>query len=403
MSALPTIVLHDDAREAREVAGWLRHAGLGTVSTARNADEAIFMLGQQNASLLIIDHAITELAERRLLAHIARTGGDPPPTIVRLLPAGAPQADFIRSARATGVLHKPLRAHEVVAGVGTAMHRPDLVGRLDRGRDQSAEHLKAARRMQQGLLPAREQLGALQAECHAGIWGFCHPGEAVGGDFWGVWPTGRGRFALALADFAGHGLSAALNTFRLHAILSEQTLPRGAPARMTRLLNQRLCQLLPRGHYATMIYALIDPATQRIAWCSAGGPPPIFVGPHGARDLLGRGLPLGVRPGTNYHSHATRLPGPGIVCLFSDGLYESGARSPDVPREAIADVLAAPAALAARGELQEATVLAARELDGLRNRFPCPDHSDDVMAVCVALGPATARTHAERMRLVAGS
>ena len=145
---------------------------------------------------------------------------------------------------------------------------------------------------------------------------------------------------------------------------------------MTRLLNQRLCQLLPRGHYATMIYALVDPATQRIAWCSAGGPPPIFVGLEGARDLLGRGLPLGVRPGTQYHSHATRLPGPGSCACSATGCTKSGAKSPDVPREAIAEVLAAPAALAARGELQEATVLAARELDMLRNRFPCPDHSD---------------------------
>ena len=201
MSALPTIVLHDDAREAREVAGWLRHAGLGTVSTARNADEAIFMLGQQNASLLIIDHAITELAERRLLAHISRTGGDPPPTIVRLLPEGAPQADFVRSARATGVLHKPLRAHEVVAGVGTAMQRPDLVGRLDRGRDQSAEHLKAARRMQQGLLPAREQLGRAAGGMPCGHLGILSSWRGGGRRFLGrvanrAWPlrAGFGRF-----------------------------------------------------------------------------------------------------------------------------------------------------------------------------------------------------------------
>ena len=387
-SDAPIIVLDPDAQQARQIAGWLRTAGLGMISTARTCDEAIFMLGQQRASLLIIDERVPPLAEQRLLRHISDAGHAPGPALVRVV--AAPMAeDMPDPSSAAEVVHKPLNAHDVVVRVGTAMQRPDLLGRLDQLRDQSAEHLAAARRMQQGLLPTPQQLAKLEAECGVGLAGVCRPGEAVGGDFWGAWHTGRGRFALALADFAGHGLSAALNTFRLHAIFSESALPRGVPARITGVLNRRLCELLPRGHYATMVYAQIDATRQRITWASAGGPPPLFVGAGGWRDLPGRGLPLGVRSDSAYHSHTMAMPGPGILCLFSDGLYESGAQAPDVPRATIAEALAEPALRAAAGDLQAAVEQATERLLDLRDSYATADHSDDVMAVCVGFGPAT--------------
>ena len=392
----PIIVLDPDALEARQIAGWLRSAGLGHISTVRTCDEAIFMLGRRRASLLIIDERVPEIAEQRLLRHIA--GGTASgrsvspageiPALVRLIGAGADDLQATGRAAAAEIVRRPLDAHDVVVRVGTALQRPDLLGRLDHDRDQSAEHLEAARRMQLGLLPAAVQLDALQADCAVGLASFCRSGEAVGGDFWGAWQTGRGRFALAVADFAGHGLSAALNTFRLHAILADQALPRGAPATMMGLLNRRLHALLPRGHYATMIYAQIDPARRRIAWCSAGGPPPLFVeAAGGSQDLVAKGLPLGVRLQAGYRSSDAVLPDAGILCMFSDGLVESGAGAPDVPREAIAAALGEPARLAGAGRLADAARLATRNLEQLRDGYACPHHSDDVMAVCVALGP----------------
>ncbi len=388
----PIIVLDPDVREAQQVAGWLRSAGLGRISAIATTDEAIFMLGRQRPGLLIIDERVPVNAERRLLRHIAACGHAPP--LVRLVDAAHVEPSGGDRAAAAELIRKPLLAHDVVVRIGTAMERPDLLGQLDRKRDEAAEHLAAARRMQLGLLPDDIQLAALQGACGVGLTGFCRSGEAVGGDFWGAWPTGRGRFAVALADFAGHGLSAAVNTFRLHAILSEQALPRGMPARMARLLNRRLHSLLPRGHYATMVYAQIDPATRRLAWCSAGGPPPIFVSASGWVELPGRGVPLGVVAGATYGSTLTRLPSAGILCLFSDGLYESGAEAPEIPRHTIAAALGPAADAAAAGHLAHASELGARALEHLRDQHPCGDYSDDVMAVCVALGPLARDTSA---------
>ncbi len=385
----PIIVLDPDAQEARQISDWLRSAGLGPILTARTCEEAIFILGRQDVSLLIIDGSVTQSGELRVLRHITANHTRTPPPIVRLIGEGSTNRLALGRTMASEVVQKPLELHDVVVRVGTALQRNDLLGHLDRDRNQSADHLETARRMQLGLLPTGEQIETLQDECGVGLAGLCRSGEAVGGDFWAAWPTGRGRLALAVVDFAGHGLSAALNTFRLHAILSEQTLPRGAPRRMTTLLNRRLHALLPRGHYATMIYTQIDPANFRMAWSSAAGPPPIFVSASGeAMDLPGRGLPLGIKADAVFQGYSARLPGPGILCLFSDGLYECGAGAPDISREKIAGALSEAARLAGEARLTEAAQLGVHALELLRDSYVCLDHSDDVMAICAAIGPA---------------
>ena len=109
--------------------------------------------------------------------------------------------------------------------------------------------------------------------------------------------------------------------------------------------------------------------------------------PAGGLDLEGRGVPLGIKPDAEYRRCRTRLPGAGILCLFSDGLYESGAVSPDIERADIVRALGQSARLAQAGRLPEATQRALAGLEALRGTFASVDHSDDVMAVCVAVGP----------------
>ncbi len=389
--AAPIIVISPKPDEAHDIAGWLRGAGLGEISTVRTCDEAIFMLGRSCPDLLIIDEAISAAAEQRLLRHIRTNGGGEGPPLVRLI--GARALDPLAAGRpmAAEVISKPLLAHDVVLRVGAAMQRPDLLRQLDQSSDETARNLDAARQMQIGLLPTEDRLQTIREQCGIGVAAFYRSGEAVGGDFWDVRPTVKGRFALTLADFTGHGLSAALNTFRLQALLSDKTLPRGQPTRMTALLNERLHLLLPRGLYATMVYLHIDAGRRLVAWCGAGGPPPLLVSTVRADDLETRGLPLGVRSNGMYRRRWMRLPEAGILAVFSDGLFESGGQDPDVPREAMAHALAKPAALAKRGELGAAAQEATVRLEGLRDRYPRRGHSDDVMAICIAFGPVSGR------------
>jgi phosphoserine phosphatase RsbU/P len=292
--AAPIVVLDPNVGEARQIASWLSSAGLGAISTARTCDEAIFMLGSRAASLLIIDEHVSERSERRLLQHMVNHGHTVVPRLIRLAGDHSAYRMLSTDPQAKEIIRKPLVDEDLVQRVGCAVHRQDLIIQFRQARDQSRGHLEAAQRMQIGLLPTSEQLQALQEECRVGVGALYRSGEAVGGDLWGIWPVGNGRFALAIVDFAGHGLSAALNTFRLHALLSEKTLPREDPARMTTLLNERLHALLPRGQYATMVYLVVDPQSRDIVWCCAGGPHPLVISVADHVELEGAGLPLGV-------------------------------------------------------------------------------------------------------------
>jgi sigma-B regulation protein RsbU (phosphoserine phosphatase) len=383
----PIIVVTPNLEEAQHIAGWLRGTGLGAIATVRTIDEAIFMSGRGCPGLLILDEAISSRAEQRLLRHVQASSGGGNVPLVRMIADGGRDRLAAGRAMAAEIIRKPLQAHDVVVRVGAAMQRPDLLGRLDQSLDQAAQHLAAARQMQIGLLPEADELATIEAQCEVGVAALYRSGEEVGGDFWGIWPTGKGRLALALVDFAGHGLSAALNTFRLHALLSDQTLPRGQPTRLTALLNERLHVLLPCGQYATMVYLQIDPARRRVAWCGAGGPPPLLVSPSRTDDLETRGVPLGVKPRTVYQRRWMTLPDAGVLAVFSDGLFESGGRDIDVPRAAMAGALAQPARFAASGDHAAAAREGVAQLDALRDLYPCPGHSDDIVAICIAFGP----------------
>jgi serine phosphatase RsbU (regulator of sigma subunit) len=136
-----------------------------------------------------------------------------------------------------------------------------------------------------------------------------------------------------------------------------------------------------------MVYLHIDPVRRRVAWCGAGGPPPLLVSADQIHDLEAKGVPLGVRADTVYRRRWMQLPKAGVLAVFSDGVCESGGRHTDVPRLAMANALARSARLAARGELAAAAQEGTTRLEALRDLYPCPGHSDDVMAICVAFGP----------------
>lgn len=387
----PIIVLNPDRQEALKVAKWLRRAGLGAITTAHTCDEAIFMLGRAQPSLILIDEHVPEHGERRLLQHIQANSGPVGPVMIRL--SSRDSQPHASGSIAVDVILKPLAAHDVVLRVGTALQRPDLLSRLDQDPDSDVarEHLEAARRMQVGLLPGPAQIQACEAKCGIGIAAIYRTGEAVGGDFWGIWKTGKDRFALAVVDFAGHGLGAAVNTFRLHTLLNERGLPRSQPKRMASFLNERLYDQLERGQFATMLYLHIDTGAGAVEWCSAGALPPLFVSAASAIDLASRGLPLGVRSTANYRLDSMQLPGSGILAVFSDGLTESGPIDCEIPRCAIAAALVHPARLAATGQPTVAARLAARALQDTRDQYPSTGHSDDIVAVCIAFGAANER------------
>ncbi len=156
-------------------------------------------------------------------------------------------------------------------------------------------------------------------------------GSQVGGDFYSAWPLGDGRLALLVGDVSGKGVEAAGVTAMVRYMAEALSQHSSDPAELVRELNEMLCPRMPDGSLVTLVFVVIDPAGERLRWCSAGHPPPIIAGEDGSyrtplrprsalRDLPRTEVPLRRRalrprrPAVHLHRRAHRgAPGgPGV-------------------------------------------------------------------------------------------
>jgi|GEM_PF-2405189 len=152
----------------------------------------------------------------------------------------------------------------------------------------------------------------------------------VGGDFYDVFELGNDRLAVLIGDVAGKGLAAAMRVAAArHAIRSYAFIdPR--PAHVLTLANEALCKDNTDPHsMLTAFFAVIDTATGKMAYTSAGHEPPLLCHASGVIDELWfAGMPLGVEASSTYsEAAATLVPGDTLV-IVTDGITEARATGP---------------------------------------------------------------------------
>ena len=215
----------------------------------------------------------------------------------------------------------------VLATIGAAGF---LIGRTLLAVTSDLEHqLAGAIALQSDMLPSSERVAQIQGRCHLDLSSCYKPRDGVGGDM-GIEVIGPQRVMIYVADFTGHGVSAALNTARLHSFVHMELKSTDKPALLLRSLNTRLQAVLPVGQFATMVCAAIDFHMQTIEYASAGAPPQLYR--KSSEDLFEvisqPNLPLGIVRDVAYESQTVAFcPGGGLV-LYSDGFVET----PKLPR-----------------------------------------------------------------------
>ena len=121
-------------------------------------------------------------------------------------------ADFYR-----GLFMEGAMLAAVVAAIGGAGF---LIGRTLLAVTSEMEHqLAAAIALQSDMLPSSEQLAEIQGRCPLDLSSYYKPRDGVGGDIWGTEVISPQRIMIYIADFTGHGVSAALNTARFHSFV----------------------------------------------------------------------------------------------------------------------------------------------------------------------------------------
>jgi phosphoserine phosphatase RsbU/P len=229
------------------------------------------------------------------------------------------------SLGASDYICKPLEPAELSARTLVHLKNKFLAEDLYLYKQRITEELETARIMQKRLMPSSAQLQLAERVYDMDVHTHFEASNILGGDSWGIHPLSNHKLAIWNYDFSGHGMSAALNVFRMHTIMQELQDNVLDPGSYLSSINAQLQPLLERNQFATMFYGVIDTSANCFIYAAAASPPPLLVSGSSMSGirLNSRGFPLGVIPHATYDStYVPFMPGD-LLFLYSDCLTET--------------------------------------------------------------------------------
>lgn len=321
------LLVEDNRLNQRMIEGTLRHYGFSNVTCVNDGKSAIAHFAEQLPDLILTDLLMPGMDGFALCREIRHTPQWKDIPIIALTALESEESRLsILSLGANDLLRKPITEQELVARCRLQLEKRHIVKDLQDYRFRMEEDLSHARDMQNLLMPDAAVIKQTEQQFNLSIRSIFAPSSTIGGDYWGVRSlTEPHKLALYIGDFTGHGVTAAINVFRLSmlmdklspAILSE-------PAKCLQHLNHQLHSILPIHLFSTMFYGVLDIQADTLTYCVAGCPPPLLLPQTENHRLLeGRGLPLAAVSESTYTEQVIAfLPGDSLL-LYSDALIET--------------------------------------------------------------------------------
>jgi PAS domain S-box-containing protein len=278
-------------------------------------------------------------------------GGDPvvldkpdrfPDPWLRELPAGAAMIVPLFAGEAA------IGALALVRSGGRAYDADDvaLVREFARRAALSLDHARLYERerttadaLQRAMLPA--YLPQLPYVRFSESYSAASESQRVGGDFYDAFELPDGRVALAIGDVTGHGLAAAVIMGEIRQALRAASFESAEPSAILDRAS-RLLVASGRTVFVTAIFGVLDLASGRFTYATAGHPPPLLHDGTALHRLPASGLPIGLRDDEGV-DFALRLHAPCTLVFYTDGLLEF-ARDIDAAERRIEDAIRALAA-----------------------------------------------------------
>lgn len=319
------ILIVDDQEPNRKLlAALVTSMGVGFVEHARDGVEGLEKLDSFKPDLVLLDIMMPNMDGFEMCRELRKNPAwrDLPVLVNTALSEPRERVECF-DAGATDMVVKPINAPEVLARVRIHLENRLLVRSLRQYHERIAQELAMASQMQRSLLPGNDKLADMSERHGLAIASRFETSSELGGDFWHLREIDDGRLGLVLADFSGHGVSAALNAFRLHTILNQH--PMGCdPAQWLAGLNRALKPLLPVGQFATVLYGIIDSKAGQFKFAAGGAPSPIMLAPGEAPRLLdASGLFLGAVLDAEYETQTVDLPKGSQLLFYSDAITEA--------------------------------------------------------------------------------
>jgi integral membrane sensor domain MASE1/anti-sigma regulatory factor (Ser/Thr protein kinase) len=283
-----------------------------------------------------------------------------------------------------------------VAGI-TAMLLATIVSQHRRA-EQAVEHI--ARTLQASLLPSRlPDIPGVEAAAR-----FRPAGtrNQVGGDFYDVFATADGGWAVVVGDVCGKGPEAAALTGLARHTLRAAAVHESRPSRLLTLLNDAILRQRSEDTFCTAAFVRIDldgGGTARLTFSTGGHPLPLLLRAAGGVETVGRpGMLLGMEAEPRLVDHAVDVGAGDALLVYTDGLTDAYAPERMLATADVAALLGSCAGLSASeiAERMQTSVL------GTRPAEP----RDDIALVVIRMAPEAAPRpdHVElRIRLGAGA
>ncbi len=321
------LIVDDVPIMCRLIGTALTKVGFENITFAFDGKEALLAVEQARPDLIILDLNMPKMNGYEVCRHLRSLKNTRDlPILVQSAAETAEERAKVFEAGGTDFVSKPINEPEMIARVRLHLENRFLIQNLSHFYDRMQGELSIAHDMQRDLMPSDNVIWGIQQKYGIQIESFYRASSELSGDLWGVWPIDNERLGLYTLDIVGHGVGAAMNTFRVHEIMNRHTHLRGDPAAFLSALNQELTEVFPTGQYGTMFYGVIDFSEQKITYVGAASPKPFIIGHDRRTDIRTidtSGIPVGITNWPDYENQDVDFHPSEVLFCYSDALIET--------------------------------------------------------------------------------
>lgn len=150
--------------------------------------------------------------------------------------------------------------------------------------------------------------------------------EAVGGDYYDVFPLPGDRVCVSFGDVAGKGVPGALIMSRLASCVQNVTRYVSDVGEAFAAINEHMCAKMAEGRFVTYVLAVIDPKSNELSLCNGGHMSPFVRRADGSVEDLPEtsiGLPIGVMEGYPYEVIHRPIAKGDTLVITTDGIDDA--------------------------------------------------------------------------------
>lgn len=190
-------------------------------------------------------------------------------------------------------------------------------------RRQLESELQLAQSVQKTLLPQEiPQIPGLE------IAAYSRPAQIVGGDYFDFIEFSSGLHGLAIADVAGHGISASLHMASIQALLRTLVPGNKSPSAVMSQVHKLFIHNIRFDTFVTFFIGAFDSSTKTLTYCNAGHQPPLVLRNTGRKEdpavlLRPTGAAIGLVENAEFGEKTVDLQEGDLLVLYTDGVTEA--------------------------------------------------------------------------------